>query len=306
MRQMKVPATFDEQIDILRERGLFIGNMDKAREILSCVNYYRLVNAYSLGLYDCNPGVTQKSKYKDGVSLSQLYDIYQFDTILRHILFELIEHFELEFRTRVAYCLGHRYCATAYLRKEIYQNEEHFDSFIADFEREKTVQKKSLIVQHHNDNYDGFMPVWAMVEIVTFGTLSKLYKNLNKETQGEISRQYGVDPIYLSSWLNTFVLVRNACAHYGRLYNWRLPSCPKLFNDCRGFSNTRIFSVIYLLFKNTDNPVLAHSAYQRLRAAVALHPSANLFLVGFPNNWEQLLREKIGLEPFENDPIRIS
>lgn len=298
---MKSPKTFDGQIALLRERGLTIDDEEHARNILSRVNYYRLINAYSLGLYDCSPGVPAKSKYKSGVSLHQLYDIYQFDTKLRHILFELIEHFELEFRTRLAYYLSHKYCATAYLRPEIYQSEEYFNSFKSDFEREKAVQHKSLLVKHHDENYDGHLPVWAMVEIVTFGTLSKLYKNLNKEAQKDIAKEYGVDSIYLISWLNSFVLVRNACAHYGRLYNWRLTSPPRLFNDLKGIANTRIFSVIYLLFKVIDEPTLTYSTYLRLKSAIVTHSSVNLFLIGFPNNWEDLLRSQLGLPSDDSD-----
>ncbi len=38
--RIKEPKTFQEQVNILKERDLIIE--DKARKILSCINYYRL------------------------------------------------------------------------------------------------------------------------------------------------------------------------------------------------------------------------------------------------------------------------
>ena len=42
----KIPATVDEQIKILRERGCIIKNEDLARETLKYINYYRLSNYF--------------------------------------------------------------------------------------------------------------------------------------------------------------------------------------------------------------------------------------------------------------------
>lgn len=297
MASLKPPATLDEQVVILKSRGLIINDVQLAKEILAKTNYYRLVNAYSLDLYDNSPGVKPKTRYKDGVSLTQLYDIYQFDTKLRHILFELIEPFELKFRTSLAYYLAHKYCSTAYLRPEIYFKHEYFESFLADLEREKAVQQRSLIIQHHNYMYNGVLPVWAMVEIISFGTISKLYKNLNSKALRDIASLYHTYPNLLSSWLNAFVSVRNICAHYGRLYNASLLARPMIPKNGPRLDETKIFSVIYLLFTLNDDSLLKLSLYYRLVNAVASHTYVELSRIGFPLNWMDLLRGNIGLPP---------
>lgn len=35
-----------------------------------------------------------------------------------------------------------------------------------------------MYIKHNFDNHDGEVPVWAVVEVLSFGTLSKIIKNL--------------------------------------------------------------------------------------------------------------------------------
>lgn len=291
MNQLKIPLTLPQQIELLESRGLIIKDKERARDILARLNYYRIINAYSLGLY-ANPG---QHLYQPGISLEQIYDIYEFDTKLRHIVFELVEYFELKFRTAISYYMANKFCATAYMRPELYSNEEFYHDFVSDLEREKKAQQRSLIVQHHNDHYDGHLPIWAMVEIVSFGTLSKLYKNLLPKYQREIAKIYGTHPPLLSSWLNTFVLIRNICAHYGRLYNQNLTARPKIPRRGPQLNSYKVFSAIYLLYKYVDDSMLKLSLYYRLKNAVTLHSFIELDKIGFPNNWEDIIRAEIGL-----------
>lgn len=293
MNQLKIPLTLSQQVKLLENRGLVINDEERAKNILARLNYYRIINAYSLGLY-ADPG---QHLYLPKVSLEQIYDIYEFDTKLRHIVFELVEYFELKFRTAISYYLSNKFCATAYMRPELYSDNDYYIEFLSDLDREKKAQQRSLIVQHHNDNYDGNLPIWAMVEIVSFGTLSKLYKNLLPKYQREIAKIYETYPTLLSSWLNTFVLIRNICAHYGRLYNQNLSARPKIPKGGPQLNNYKVFSAVYLLYKYVDDPLLKLSLYYRLKNAVTQHTFIELDKIGFPSNWEDLIRAEIGLEP---------
>ena len=295
---LKIPLNLDQQLDLLKKRGLIINDDKKAKDMLARLGYYRLINAYSLGLYKDTTGKNNPT-YQPGVSLEQLYDIYEFDAKLRHIVFELIEYFELKFRTSIAYYLSNNFCTTVYLRSELYSNEQFYQEFLDDLEREKAAQNRSLIVQHHNLNYGGILPIWAMTEIVSFGTLSKLYKNLLPEHKRKIAAVYSTYPDLLSSWLNSFVLVRNICAHYGRLYNRNLLARPKIPKNAPKLNNYKVFSVIYLLYKYVDDPWLKLSLYCRLKNAIAQHSFVELAKVGFPTNWEEIIRREIGLPESE-------
>ena len=96
------------------------------------------------------------------------------------------------------------------------------------------MQYKSPVVKHHNDKYGGSLPIWAAVEISTFGTMSKLYKNMLPADQAAIAKQFDLTPTLLNSWLRAFVEVRNICAHYGRLYNKALLLSLRCCTCCAG------------------------------------------------------------------------
>ena len=295
MNPLKKPLSLDRQIELLKSRNLIIDDDRRAKEILARLNYYRIISAYSLGLYSESTMNDKNPSYKPGVSLEQIYDIYQFDTKLRHIVFELVEYFELKFRTAISYYIANNFCATAYLRPELYCNEQHYQEFINDLDREKNAQQRSLIVQHHNVNYDGYLPIWAMTEIVSFGTLSKLYKNLLPRYQRDIASIFRTYPHLLSSWLNSFVLVRNICAHYGRLYNRNLLARPKIPKNAPQLNNYKVFSVIYLLYRYVDDPLLKLSLYYRLKNAIVQHSFVEAEKIGLPKEWEKIIRSEIGL-----------
>lgn len=294
MSALKKPLTLSEQIDLLKSRGLVIQDESRAKDILSRLNYYRLINAYSLGLRVPGKDGRPTDQYRPGISLDYIYNIYEFDVKLRHIVFELIEYFEVQFRSAFSYFIGNRCCATAYLRPELYNNSDYFEEFLSDLEREKRAQQTSPIVFHHNQVYNGNFPVWVMVEVVSFGVLSKLYKNLKTEYKRDIAKLYRTHYTLLESWLNSFVLVRNICAHYGRLYDRKLTSRPKMEKKSYPLDSSRVFAVIYLLYRYIDDPLLKLSSYYRLKNAVVTH-AVELEKVGMPPDWEALLRAEIGL-----------
>ena len=70
------------------------------------------------------------------------------------------------------------------------------------------------------------MPIYALVEVFSFGTLSKFYKNMKNGDKKIVAKSFGVGYTYLESWLESIVYVRNICAHYGRLYNAKLAKTP--------------------------------------------------------------------------------
>ena len=44
------------------------------------------------------------------------------------------------------------------------------------FSREKNYYKDSLIVKHHKIKYSSKMPLWVIVELMSFSNMSKLYR----------------------------------------------------------------------------------------------------------------------------------
>ncbi|MET0017150.1 Abi family protein [Oscillibacter sp.] len=305
MAALKLPKSYSDQIEMLKNRGLHFNDEAQAQVILSRVNYYRLVNAYSLGLYSrtCDPDA--EPSYADGVSFFQIYDLYCFDTKLKQIVSSLIEPFELEFKTKLAYYLSLKYCSTCYLNPGIFESRSFYDNFIQELEREKRQQCRSPIIKHHDEKYGGVLPLWVAVEILSFGAVSKMFKNLNGADRREFSRiNYNIPEAYLTSWLGCFVEARNICAHYGRLYNKNLVSRARMFANYSSINGYKIFSVIFLLYKLVPDTSLKVSLAVRLEAMLAQHRSVELNKIGFPENWSEILSVVGGIQDVntENSP----
>ena len=48
-------------------------------------------------------------------------------------------------------------------------------------------RSNDVFIKHNFDNHDGEVPVWAAVEVLSFGTLSKIIKNLKTGTGSSYS-----------------------------------------------------------------------------------------------------------------------
>ncbi|MGP7818252.1 Abi family protein [Niallia sp. 01092] len=224
--KVKLPTTYTEQVELFKSRNLHIENSDNAEKTLQRINYYRLT-AYGLTLK--NP--LNKEQYVSGSSFETLFSLYEFDRKLRLLLLGVLETIEIAFRTHISYESAHKFGPLGYKDKENFINEKfHKDSLDELDTLIKRSRKGELFIQHHYKNYHGEIPIWAAMEVTSFGFLSKLYRNLNEDVKKHIAKMYyNVPYLYLESWLQTLSNVRNVCAHYGRLYNKLLTFKPRLF-----------------------------------------------------------------------------
>lgn len=121
---------------------------------------------------------------------------------------------------------------------------------------------------------------------VSFGTISKMYKNMENDDKKEIAKVFEVDYIYLESWIENLSYIRNICAHYGRLYGAKLTKTPKLYSEYlnQGISNNTIFTSIINL------KILAEDDYYDkfhtdLLELINKYPSVGLKHLGYIEKW---------------------
>jgi abortive infection bacteriophage resistance protein len=214
--KIKPPTTFSEQVELYKRRNLHIENSENTENTLQRINYYRLT-AYGLTLKD----PLNKDQYISGSSFNKMLSLYEFDRRLRLLLMGVLETIEIALRTHISYEIAHKFGPLGYKDKENFINEKYHKEFINELETLINRSRKGeLFIEHHYKNYDGEIPIWAVIEVTSFGLISKLYRNLNEEIKKHIAKTYYNVPYhYVESWLQTLSNVRNACAHYGRLYN---------------------------------------------------------------------------------------
>lgn len=209
--KLKDPTTYNQQVDLLRTRGLTISDTSAAITILKHVNYYRL-SAYTLTL-------KKDDQFYDGTTIDTVYNLYEFDRKLRNLLMGALEGIEVAFRTHIAYVLAHKYGSSGYLNSNNFSNAQYHHQFISTLTKE-IGRADELFVKHHKEKYANQFPIWVATELLSFGALSKLFNNLKNEDKQQISKEYyGIPHPYISSWLRVLTIARNICAHYGRIYN---------------------------------------------------------------------------------------
>ena len=74
-------------------------------------------------------------------------------------------------------------------------------------------------IKHYMTQY-GFVPLWVLVNILSFGDICNFYRLMKQKQRIEISMEFNIAELDLSSLLNILCKTRNLCAHGERLYNY--------------------------------------------------------------------------------------
>jgi len=277
----------NQQIENLKELGLIINDEDYARRFLNDVSYFRLIKAYNLGLKEKN------SKYNGKTTFEEIVQLYLFNSRFRQVLFTRIEIVEVNLRCRLATYFSLKYGPLGYLDANNFVSGLYFDEFKEDMEKEIERNKKSPFVKNFLENYEGGnIPLYALVELFSFGTLSKFFKNMKNEDKRDFAKQYyGVGYTYFESWVENIAFVRNICAHYGRIYNMNMVKTPRLYREYseKGVSNLRIFATLICIKHLIPNDNKWDEFIQTIDLLIDKYNSVDIKLMGFPDNWKDLL-----------------
>ncbi len=227
----KIFKTLDEQVEILRNKGLVIDNEDYAKEILLRENYFFLNGYRHLFMKS-----SDNSMYIPGTKIEELYSLFLFDRRLRSIFFKNILIVENNVKSIISYQLSKKY---GYKEKD-YLNPNNFvnngakrkqvSDLISKMKRQiKTNATQHAATQHYVNNY-GYIPLWVLVKVLSFGIVSELFSVLKKEDQYEIVDLYDLDIDVFSNYLVILSNYRNLCAHEDIMFENRTQ---KYINDTK-------------------------------------------------------------------------
>ena len=288
---VKPARSYDEQARRLMDvHNLHVEDAGRAQNILSTVNYYRLT---TYGKHLRKP--SDPELFIDGVMLDDLYDLYQFDMGLRHQILPVLEFFEVQLRAKISYHLAMTYGSTGYTDAANFrgdrQSQGSHKSLMNKFRIEVDREDDLAFVRHHQSKYGGKFPIWAAVELFSFGMIAQLFAILTDEDQWAISRQYHLTPEELSALISASVDVRNICAHYGRLYNQAMDDRVILPAKYKQYESDFVFPILLML----RVPAGAHRVYSDMIRGIAQlareYPKAELRLCGFPEDWESVMKD---------------
>ena len=177
----KIFKNLDEQIEILKNKNLIINDTNYAKEVLLRENYFFL-NGYR---YPFIKSIDNKV-FIEGVTFEEFYCLFLFDRRLRNIIFKNILMIENNIKSIVSYQLSKKY---GYREKD-YLNPNNFNYIpekrkqVNDLLSKMKRQIKDNAVNHtatkHYINNYGYIPLWVLVKVLSFGIVSELFSILKK------------------------------------------------------------------------------------------------------------------------------
>ncbi|MDD6483974.1 MAG: Abi family protein [Clostridiales bacterium] len=286
----KLFKTIDEQLNILIDRGLIIENKDKAKKFLLHNNYYRVIG-YSLTL--CKHDIFSKN-----VSFGNIVDIYSFDHELRHILLKYIEIIEVAFKSVYAYKLTKKHGTLGYLNASLFTDTEKYNKIM-----EKS-QKQKQISLYHESYIRHFMhsdiPFEAYVDLLTISDISILYSISETNIKQEVATEFGLcmkrGGEILGNFMHSITIIRNLCAHGGRLFNRLFEQKPSLNRSEQALlikrsniiDNSHLYGFIIIMRR-----LLSDDRFLELKNNIIeltqKYPFVSMRYYGFRDDWKDVL-----------------
>lgn len=214
--------TYDQQLQKLRDKHMTINDEAYAKNMLHRYGYFALITGYK----DIFKNPTTKN-YRDGTTFHDIIAIYQFDKKLRDLTFRYLLFIEQNIRSLFSYafCNAFGENQTAYISKNNYdisttKNQKEVERLINQYLNKLLKNPKNYIYIEHYKNYHKNVPLWVLINALTFGTLSKMYKFSKPRIQSAISREFqSINESQLRQILEVLTDFRNVCAHNERLFS---------------------------------------------------------------------------------------
>ena len=216
----KVFKTIDEQINILQERGLTIDDIDFAKEELIRENYF-FINGYRHLFLENG----SDKYYKEGTNFREIIALFNFDRQIRNIFFKNLLVVENNMKSIFSYQLSKEY---GYREKDYLKNtnfnrspekQRQINDLLRKMKRQIRINGgQHQATSHYIKNY-GYIPLWVVVKVLSFGIVSELYTVMKESDQEAIAQVYGVSSDNLIRYLPILANYRNLCAHEDIVYN---------------------------------------------------------------------------------------
>lgn len=306
MRQSndKMFKTIDQQITILRGKGLIIDENDETKNLLLRENYFFISGYRHLFMNYGN-----RDTFLQGTTFEELYATFVFDRKMRNIFFKNILIVENNIKSIISYQLSKKY---GYKEKD-YLNQKNFiqdklkgrkvkDVLNKMYRQIRVNTPKHTATMHYMDNY-GFIPLWILVKVLSFGIVSEFYGILKPDDKKSISDLYGINADVLERYLVLLSNFRNVCAHEDILYDHKtqrlIPDTiyhEKLnidkIDDIYRYGKNDLFSLVIMLKTMLNTEEFEEmideikEEIEILDGCINVIPINNILRrIGFPSNW---------------------
>ena len=223
-KTFKKATTLDEQLELLKSRGLDTWFKDEdVKKYLFDIGYYRLGFYLFPFQIDYPSKINRTHQFKKGYNLSNVLNLYDFDSALRNMVLSYIQKIEINFKTKVIYkcSLHYQDDPVWYIR---HRNLKH--EFVSRIQN-NYIKKYRIYnaIGHHHIKYpeDDYVPAWKIVEYFSFGDVLFLFNSLkNNALQIDISQSFGIKWVSVfENYMTRIISIRNICSHNNSLFDHR-------------------------------------------------------------------------------------
>ena len=295
MKYAKPFISIPSQIDILKQRGLIVTDDAYIEKKLSIVSFYRL-RAYT---YPFQDNSINSHPFIKTVTFEEIFQLYQFDSKLRQLIFSALEEIEIALRTQIIYHFSKSFGSHWQLDPTIYRDTARFAQQIQTL-NEEISRSDETFIKHYKSKYTSPSqpPSWMCIEVASIGLLSKIYMNLKKGDEKEaVALYFGLKKYeVLENWMLCFTNLRNICAHHGRLWNRRLTAHPTLpyntvheflsKNDINNIYPNKLYAVVCCIAYSLKSMGSENNFKNQLLTLMQECPLKQEKEMGFSNNWQ--------------------
>ena len=295
----KKVLSIQEQLQAYKNAGIIIDSDDEVLDALNTIGYYRL-RGYSFPFYDKN-----NKKYRDNTKFSDILNIYYFDRELSELLFSMLSKIEVSLRVRFKDSLLRIYNDPLILYNScICSDKQNYWKNLSIIASE-IVRSNDVYRQHHLDNHEGHIPIWDTVENISFGTRSKLIKNMttgkgsafsllveNYKFKNRNNKDCKPSMSMFSTWTHSAYILRNIVAHNSRIYNRLFSTKPEII-DIDKIPNVKFYGVYFVILAMKylrPNDETWNLFFKNLKKLIEKYsPYIDLKRISFPTDWEKHL-----------------
>lgn len=254
----KVFKTYRQLLATLRSRGMIIekgSQGSRVMRILEGENYYNVINGYRDLFLATQATEIVDETYRTGTTFDEVYSLFSFDREIRNIYLKFLLIVENRLKTVVAHEFSSKYGYDNYLKLDNFQCQAATDSnhlsyvakrnnlelpadlvkvqqisaegntqsvikLIGDIQQEiaRQMGNHHQAVTHYMTRH-GYIPLWVLVNVLTFGKITYFYLNMKPADKSVIAKQFNVAPDELHKIMEMLGLARNKCAHDERFFD---------------------------------------------------------------------------------------
>ena len=286
--------TTDEQLDILRERGLTITDDNKAKDFLLHNNYYR-ISGYSLTL-------RKNDVFSKTATFQNIVDIYNFDHELRHIVLKYLEVIEVHVKSVYVYEFTRAHGPTGYLDQTFFSNKNKHKEILDKANQQKNQRlPHEAYLKHFINDLQQDIPLWAFVDLFTISDISFLYSISEQPIKDAVAHTFGLTmnrgSAILGGYMHSMTMIRNLCSHGSRIYNRLFEQKPSLnkkeksllIKNKDGEIDNAHFYGFVLIMKRLLPADIFNEMKTEIVNLTKKYPFVRMKYYGFRDDWQQML-----------------